>query len=65
MVIADDDRDFLIFDRRGRHTVRLLLHMGDGFIDTENYCREGNVLLSLQSTGNQLGKYGVQIILID
>lgn len=46
------------------HTIRLLIHMGEGFIDTENYCRQGNVLLSLQSIGNQLGKYGIQIIFI-
>lgn len=65
VVIADDDRDFLIFDRRGRHTVRLLLHMGDGFIDTENYCREGNVLLSIGEEGSQLGRYGIQIILVN
>ena len=63
-VLADDEQNFLVFERYGAHIVRFLIHMGDGFIDTENYCKQGTILLSLQSFGNQLGKYGIQIILM-
>ena len=60
---ADDEKDFLVFERSGSHTLRLLIHRGEGFVDTQTYCKGGNVLLSTETVGGQLGRYGVQIIL--
>lgn len=64
IVLAEDEKNFLVFERRGNHTIRLLLHMGEGFVDTDRYCKDGNVLLSAGTTGSLLGRYGIQIVLL-
>ena len=65
VVHIDDDKNFLVFERCGNHTVRLLIHMGEGYVNTQTYCREGNVLLTTQTIGEQFGRYGIQIVLVN
>lgn len=63
VVLADDEKNFLVFERYGKHKIQFLLHMGEGFVDTQSYCKDGSVLLSVGAVGDQLGSYGIQIIL--
>ena len=60
----DDKQNFLVIERRGIHVVRAVFHMGEGFVNTEKYYKDGNVLLALNTTGSMLGRNGVQIILV-
>lgn len=63
VVRFDEKENLVIFERRGQHIIRVIFHMGEGFADTSEEYREGNVLLSLQDKGGLLGQNGVQIVL--
>lgn len=61
----DDSRNLFVLERQGTHVIRAVFHMGEGFINTEEYYKDGNVLLALQTKGSMLGENGVQIILLN
>lgn len=64
IVKKDKKNNLLVFERQGSHIIRVIIHMGEGFVDTEEYYRDGKVLLTLESVGTMLGENGVQIVLL-
>ena len=61
----DDSRNLFVLERQGIHVIRAVFHMGEGFVNTEEYYKDGNILLALQTKGSMLGENGVQIILLN
>ena len=54
--------ELFIFERKKEHTVRILLHVGEGEIDTTKYLRGGRLLMQGAVKGGCLSDWGYQIL---
>lgn len=61
VVLSDDQENLLIFERKGAHTLRLLLYMGEGFINVDDYCADGRILLAVHKKDSRLGRCGILV----
>lgn len=59
-----DEEGLLVFERNGTHSIRVLLHTADGYIDTRSYCATGTILFALRTEGGLLSRNGIQIVLV-
>ena len=57
--------ELFIFERRKEHTVRIILHVGEGELDTEKYLQGGRLLMQGAVQGNRLSDWGYQILEIE
>lgn len=62
---ADPAENLAVFERTGRHRVRVLLHMGETPVDVKWFHENGQVLLEKESQGSYLGKNGFLILLME
>ena len=54
--------ELFIFERRKEHTVRIILHVGEGEIDTGKYLQGGKLLMQGAAQGSRLSDWGYQIL---
>lgn len=54
----------LIFERTGRHRIRILIHSGSSPAEVLPFCQEGKVLLAKNATGTQLAPKGFLVLLM-
>lgn len=61
---TDKNLNLLVFERRGRHCIRILIHIGETSADIQHFCKEGQVLLAKEVNGTHLGKNGFLVLLM-
>lgn len=61
---TDKTVNLLVFERSGKHRVRILIHMGESSADIQHFCKEGQVLLAKEVKGSYLGKNGFLVLLM-
>ncbi|MDE6185670.1 MAG: glycoside hydrolase family 13 protein, partial [Lachnospiraceae bacterium] len=61
---TDKTADFLVFERAGKHRIRVLIHMGETPVDLWHFCENGTVLLANNATKTSLAKNGYLVLLM-
>lgn len=64
IVRAEEGSGLLVFERRGRQCVRVLLNNAEVCVDVEDCHEEGQMLMEKGTRGNYLEGYGYQVILL-
>lgn len=59
---TDSESDFLVFERKGKHRIRVLIHMGKGTVDAHPFCDGGVLLLSRNASGTLIKQNGFLIL---
>ncbi len=54
----------LVFERAGRHRIRILIHSGSSPADVTLFCQDGQVLMEKNVAGTQLAKNGFLVLLM-
>lgn len=54
----------LIFERTGRHRIRILIYSGSSPVEIAAFCGEGQILLEKNITGTQLAENGFLVLLM-
>lgn len=64
VLCCDPAENLLVFERRGAHTVRVLIHLGEAPADTERFQYGGQILLQKAAVGSTLEKNGFMVLLM-
>lgn len=64
ILLADPKTNLLVFERAGRHLLRILISMGETPVEMRHFCLEGQVLLKKNVNGDYLEKNGFLILLM-
>lgn len=61
---SDSISNLLVFERQGRHLIRVLIHTGQEPADIRHFCEGGKILLKKGMNGTDLGKNGFLVLLM-
>lgn len=65
VLFAEPAGNLLVFERQGKHRVRVFLHPGETAADAEAFCSGGQVLLEKGIKGNYMEKDGFLVLLME
>lgn len=65
VLLADQENDLLVFERRGRHRIRVLIHLGSSSVDVHKYTSSGKILLEKEYQTSRLGNHGYLVLAMD